>query len=69
MKLSGKQLDMIHNHLESIGSISNLEAQSLYRVRSLPRRIRDLEERRGLQIKREWRKDLTGERYMRYHLV
>lgn len=69
MKLSGKQLDMIQNHLETIGSISNLEAQSLYRVRSLPRRIRDLEERRGLQIKREWRKDLTGERYMRYHLV
>ena len=45
-----------------------MEAQTIYRIRALPRRISDLEER-GWVFEREWRKDPTGQRYRRYFLV
>ena len=36
------QNDLILRHLKHVGSITFLEAVDLYRVRSLPRRIKDL---------------------------
>jgi hypothetical protein len=39
-----KQLDTIMKHLQTVGSISNLEAITQYNIMSLPRRILDLEE-------------------------
>ena len=46
-------------------SISGVEAASLYRIRALPRRIKDLEET-GWVFKRETHTDPTGQRYVRY---
>lgn len=47
--------------------ISQFEAQNLYRVAALPRRIADLEEA-GVAIDRQRRVDLTGRAYVRYFL-
>ena len=62
------QNQKILDHLQKTGSISWVEANDLYRVRSLTRRIADLREA-GHQIVSEWRRDLLGQKYTRYSLV
>ena len=62
------QNDQILTHLRDVGSISWVEANDLYRVRSLTRRIADLRER-GLDILSEWKTDRLGQRYTRYSLA
>jgi|TARA_R100001129_G_scaffold6102_1_gene4908 hypothetical protein len=62
------QREMLMKHFEACASISNVEAQAIYKIRALPRRICDLEER-GWQFSKEWRKDPTGQRYRRYTLI
>lgn len=59
----------IYKHLQEAGSISNVEAQAVYRCRALPRRIADIEVSMGIEIARTWKKDATGQRYVRYSLV
>ncbi len=59
------QVQQLKQHLEVVGSISNVEAWSIYKIRALPRRISDLVDT-GFKIKRVWKKDLTGQRYVRY---
>ena len=59
---------LILHHLLTEGSISNVEAQALYRCRSLSRRITDLKQE-GWPVKAEMKKDTTGQRYARYSLV
>ena len=58
----------ILDHLRKKGSISFLEAWTLYTVRSLPRRIKDLREQ-GYDIISDRRKDLNGQRYVRYNMA
>jgi hypothetical protein len=60
-------LDLIFTHLLTKGSITNVEAQALYRCRALPRRIADLKEA-GVPIISVLKKDATGQRYARYEL-
>lgn len=55
-------------HLLDKGSITNVEAQAVYRCRSLSRRIADLKQE-GWPIKTTLKKDQTGQRYARYSLV
>lgn len=62
------QTQKILDHLTKVGSISWVEANDLYRVRSLTRRIADLREA-GHEIVGEWRKDHLGQRYTRYSLA
>ena len=62
------QTQKILDHLTKVGSISWVEANDLYRVRSLTRRIADLREA-GHDIVGEWRKDRLGQRYTRYSLA
>ena len=62
------QTQKILDHLTKVGSISWVEANDLYRVRSLTRRIADLREA-GHDIASEWRKDHLGQRYTRYSLA
>lgn len=59
------QETLIFNHLKSRGSITAVEAQALYKVRSLTRRITTLR-RTGANIESVWKTDLTGQRYVRY---
>lgn len=49
-------------------SISGVEAQAIFRIRSLSRRINDME-REGYEFHRERCKDTTGQRYVRYHFL
>jgi hypothetical protein len=62
------QYQLVLDHLIDVGSISFVEANDLYRIRSLPRRIADLREA-GFQIVGEWKKDKLGQRYKRYSLT
>jgi hypothetical protein len=62
------QYQKVLNHLIDVGSISFLEAWTLYSVRSLPRRIADLRAN-GFEIVSTWKKDNNGQRYVRYSLA
>lgn len=62
-----RMVDLILDHLLTKGSITNVEAQALYRCRALPRRIADLKAD-GIPIKSVLKKDATGQRYARYVL-
>tara|TARA_R100000963_G_C4643507_1_gene107300 strand:- start:1367 stop:1570 length:204 start_codon:yes stop_codon:yes gene_type:complete len=61
------QVEMLERHFENYDDISNIEAQAVYKIRSLSRRICDLQDR-GYNFKKEWKKDLTGQRYVRYFI-
>ncbi|WP_158625415.1 MULTISPECIES: helix-turn-helix domain-containing protein [unclassified Asaia] len=61
------QAKLVLDHLQHHGSISAVEAAAVYRIRHLPRRILDLKEA-GHGIRKEPRKDPTGQRYVRYYL-
>ena len=62
------QIEMLMRHFEHQPSISNIEAQAVYRIRALPRRIADLKEL-GWKFDSAWKVDLTGQRYKRYTLT
>lgn len=62
------QNKILLHHLKNVGSITWVEANDLYRVRSLPRRIADLRQL-GHDIISEWRTDHLGQRYTRYSLA
>jgi len=67
--MANKQLDTIMKHLQTVGSISNLEAITQYNIMSLPRRILDLEGY-GVKFNRVRKAHpVTGQRYVRYHLL
>jgi len=59
---------VILDHLRKVGNISGNEANALYKCKALPRRIADLKEL-GWHIKGQFKKDATGQRYVRYELV
>ena len=60
------QREMLRRHLTTIGTITQVEAAALYKVRSLTKRIAELRDA-GMRIESEWRRDMTGQRYVRYH--
>ena len=58
---------LVLRHLIVEGSITNVEAHAVLRVRSVSRRITELR-RNGIPIRKEFKKDSTGQRYVRYYL-
>lgn len=62
------QQELLKNHFSTGKSISAYEARDMYRINSLPRRIKDLEQG-GLKINRERKVDNTGRQYVRYSKV
>lgn len=64
MKLSPQAITILR-HLQSAGSITNVEAHAVHRVRSLSRRITELRDA-GVPINKERRRDVTGQIYVRY---
>ena len=63
-----KQTDLLLDHFRARPSISPMEAQGMFLIRSLSRRINDLEAQ-GYTFFRERCVDTRGQRYIRYHLV
>lgn len=61
------QTRRIAEHLRDVGSISGVEASAMFKTRSLTRRIADLRDV-GVEITSEFKKDSTGQRYVRYVL-
>ena len=59
------QVELLIKHFDTVDSISPMEAHTVYKIRSLPRRIMDLKVR-GYQFNSNWHTDLTGQRYKRY---
>lgn len=65
-RVNGKPMRvLIRDHLKRGRSISNVEAQALWRCRALPKRISELRAS-GMDISAEWCTDSTGQRYVRY---
>jgi len=55
----------ILNHLNAVGTITAIEAATLYKVRSITSNISRLR-KAGLGVMTSFKKDLTGQRYARY---
>jgi hypothetical protein len=80
------QASKVYDHLLRAGSITNVEANAVHRVRSVSRRITEIRlsilnsqsnavsqivanYSKTQSIHKEFRRDATGQRYVRYHLV
>jgi hypothetical protein len=61
-------VDILLAHFQKVGNISALEAQGMFKIRSLSRRICDLKER-GHVIRPVMKLDSSGQRYVRYFYV
>lgn len=61
------QAKTVLKHLLSVGSITNVEAHAVHRVRSLSRRVSELGEA-CIKVSKEYKKDVNGQRYVRYSL-
>lgn len=63
-------------HLKNVGDISGVEAQAMYKVRSLTKRISEINlaiyqnttEGGDFPVEGQWNRDTTGQRYKRYVL-
>lgn len=61
------QLRTVAKHFKNHGTITNVEAHAVYGIRSISSRVAELG-KLGLTIKKEQRKDATGQRYTRYSM-
>lgn len=60
------------NHMKAAGSISNVEANAVHRVRSVSRRMTEIVaalEGSGFKVEKQFKRDVTNQRYVRYSLV
>lgn len=62
------QVELLYDHLVSLGSISPYEAHDLYNVNSFHRRMADLRTM-GVKFRKEAKRDHTGRRYVKYHFA
>lgn len=62
------QTRKVFEHIVKVGSITGLEAAGLYRVRSLTKRISEIR-KQGHPIQSEFKRDRTGQRYVKYHYL
>lgn len=60
------QTATILRHLIRIGEISGVEAQAMYKARSVTKRISEINE--AFLVEAEWKRDNTGQRYVRYYM-
>ena len=61
----GPQHEALMFHFLKKGSITVVEAEAMYKIRALPRRIADLKEH-GWDIESVRKTDTAGQRYVRY---
>lgn len=64
------QAEVIFRHLKDVGSISNVEANAIYKCRSVSARITEIARANPyVVITKERKVDHTGQRYVRYSLI
>lgn len=63
-----QQTAVILNHLQRKGSITNVEAHAVHKVRSVSSRVAELR-RAGYDIRSQYKRDAAMQRYVRYVLV
>jgi hypothetical protein len=66
------QATKVLEHMQKTGSISNVEAHAVHRVRSVSRRMTEIDRAlvdSGYRIDKEFKRDVTNQRYVRYSLV
>lgn len=61
------QAMLVLQHLQAHGSITNVEANAVHKVRSVSRRITEIVDA-GFNIIKLNRRDTTGQRYVKYVL-
>lgn len=61
------QAKTVLRHLQTVGSITNVEANAVHRIRSLSRRITEIGDA-GYRVEKKRRRDVTGQIYVRYSL-
>ena len=66
--MNAPQHALLFDHLVSVGSISPYEAHDLYMVNSFHRRMADLRNM-GVKLRKEWKRDHTGRKYVRYYFA
>jgi hypothetical protein len=59
------QAQIVLKHLRAAGSITAVEANAVHRIRSVSRRITELLDA-GFVILKEHKRDVNGQRYVRY---
>jgi hypothetical protein len=62
------QSTLVLGHLQRVGHISNVEANAVLKVRSVSRRITEIQ-RHGFLVDKTFKQDSTGQRYVKYTLV
>ncbi|WPH18212.1 helix-turn-helix domain-containing protein [Variovorax paradoxus] len=62
------QAKIVANHLKATGSITAVEANAVHRIRSVSRRITELTDN-GIEIRKEQKRDVNNQRYVRYVLA
>lgn len=62
------QEQILLDHFAQRPTITPMEAHTMYKIRSLTRRITELK-RQGHVINRTFRRDQTGQRYARYTYI
>jgi hypothetical protein len=66
------QAQRVYNHMRLAGSITNVEANAVHRVRSVSRRITEINaflQGTGEHLVKEHKRDVNNQRYVRYNLV
>jgi hypothetical protein len=66
--LNRPQTDLLLDHFKVKPTITAREAEGAFKIRSLSRRINDLEDA-GYTFSRTTEFDTTGQRYVRYHFI
>ena len=56
-------------HLITAGSITNVEAHAVLKCRSVSKRISELANTYGIDVAKLYRRDSTGQRFVRYVLI
>lgn len=64
--MAKRQTDLLLDHFKRFPTITSVEASAMFKIRSLSRRINDLEEL-GYRVTRETKFDTMGQKYVRYH--
>jgi hypothetical protein len=62
------QTRVVAGHLKATGSITAVEANAVHRIRSVSRRITELLDN-GFVIRKEQKRDVNNQRYVRYVLA